>query len=137
MFIDSHAHIDGVEFDQDREQVVERALAAGVSTILNVGTGDPHSDAFERAVELGQRNTAVYTAIGTHPHDARFYNDAAEEKTKRLIEQNSKVIAWGEVDSIFIMIIHRATCRFLCLQSIAVRYKVGPSGNYSHSRSRV
>ena len=56
MFIDSHAHIDGPEFDADREEVIERAHAAGVSVILNVGTGDPHSGAFERAVELGRKH---------------------------------------------------------------------------------
>ena len=75
MFIDSHAHIDGPEFDADREAVIERAHAAGVSAILNVGTGDPHSGAFERAIDLGKSHQTVYTAIGTHPHDARFYND--------------------------------------------------------------
>ncbi len=37
MFIDSHAHIDGPEFDADREQVIERAQAAGIPLILNVG----------------------------------------------------------------------------------------------------
>jgi len=96
MFIDSHAHIDGHEFDQDRGEVIARAYAAGVSTILNVGTGDPHSDAFERAVELGQQNENIYTAIGTHPHDARLYDDVAEEKIKTLIN-NEHVIAWGEI----------------------------------------
>jgi len=96
MFIDSHAHIDGDEFDTDRNEVIERAHAAGVSTILNVGTGDPHSDAFERAVELGKSNKSIYTAIGTHPHDARHYDDAAEEKIKDLIN-NDRVIAWGEI----------------------------------------
>ena len=96
MFIDSHAHIDGPEFDADREAVIERARAAGVSLILNVGTGDPHSGAFERAVELGQQHDIVYTAIGTHPHDARLYDDAAEEKTKRLV-QSERVLAWGEI----------------------------------------
>ena len=55
MFIDSHAHIDGSEFDADRDEVIERAHAAGVSKILNVGTGDPHSDAFERAIALGKK----------------------------------------------------------------------------------
>ena len=40
MFIDSHAHIDGPEFEADREEVIERAQAVGVSVILNVGTGD-------------------------------------------------------------------------------------------------
>ena len=96
MFIDSHAHIDGHEFDADREDVIERARAAGVSVILNVGTGDPHSGAFERAVELGKAHESVYTAIGAHPHDARHYDDAAEEKTKNLVS-NDHVIAWGEI----------------------------------------
>jgi len=96
MFIDSHAHIDGNEFDADREEVIQRAHAAGVSFILNVGTGDPHSDAFERAVELGKTHESVYTAIGTHPHDARLYDDAAEQKIKNLIN-NEHVIAWGEI----------------------------------------
>lgn len=96
MFIDSHAHIDGHEFDADREEVIQRAHAAGVELILNVGTGDPHSGAFERAVELGKTHESVYTAIGTHPHDARLYDDAAEEKIKNLIT-NDHLIAWGEI----------------------------------------
>ena len=96
MFIDSHAHIDGTEFDADREEVIQRAHAAGVSVILNVGTGDPHSGAFERAVELGKTHESIYTAIGTHPHDARLYDDAAEAKIKNLINHD-RVIAWGEI----------------------------------------
>jgi len=97
MFVDSHAHIDGPEFDADREEVIERAHQAGVSAILNVGTGDPHSGAFERAIELGKSHESIYTAIGTHPHDARFYNDEAEERTKSLIEGGERVVAWGEI----------------------------------------
>lgn len=97
MLVDSHAHIDGPEFDLDREDVIRRARDAGVSTILNVGTGDPHSDAFERAVKLAERHEGLYTAIGTHPHDARLYDDVAEQKIKNLIKQSSGVIAWGEI----------------------------------------
>jgi TatD DNase family protein len=96
MFIDSHAHLDGPEFDADRDAVLERAHAAGVLTILNVGTGDPHSGALERAVEFGRTHENIYTAIGTHPHDARLYDDRAEEKIKSLV-QNERVIAWGEI----------------------------------------
>jgi TatD DNase family protein len=96
MFIDSHAHIDGPEFDADRDEIIERAKAAGVSVILNVGTGDPHSDAFERAVVLGQQHDSVFTAIGTHPHDARLYDDNAEEKITTLV-QSERVLAWGEI----------------------------------------
>jgi TatD DNase family protein len=96
MFVDSHAHIDGQEFDGDRKEVIERARAAGVSLILNIGTGDPHSDAFDRAVELGKTHESIYIAIGTHPHDARLYDYAAEQKIKNLIN-HEHVIAWGEI----------------------------------------
>jgi TatD DNase family protein len=96
MFIDSHAHLDGNEFDVDREEVLKRAHDAGVLTILNVGTGDPHSGALERAVDFGRTHQNIYTAIGTHPHDARLYDDAAEEKIKSLI-RSERVIAWGEI----------------------------------------
>jgi TatD DNase family protein len=97
MFVDSHAHIDGPEFDADRDEVIERARAAGVETILNVGTGDPHSGVFERAIELGRRLSSVYTAIGVHPHDARHYDDAAESKIKHLLTTGERVVAWGEI----------------------------------------
>jgi TatD DNase family protein len=97
MFTDSHAHIDGPEFDADRGEVIERARAAGVTTILNVGTGDPNSGVFERAVDLGRNNPSIYTAVGTHPHDGRFYDDAAEQKTKTRITTGERVVAWGEI----------------------------------------
>ncbi len=97
MFIDSHAHIDGAEFDNDRPEVIERAFAAQVSRILNVGTGDPHSDAFESAIQLGNQHEFIYTAIGTHPHDARLYDETAEAKTKRLLTSGKRVVAWGEI----------------------------------------
>ncbi|HEV7681706.1 MAG TPA: TatD family hydrolase [Pyrinomonadaceae bacterium] len=97
MFIDSHAHIDGSEFDADRNDVIQRARDAGVSAILNIGTGDPHAGVFERAVELAEKYSDVYTAVGTHPHDARLFDAAAEQLTLNLISQSSRVIAWGEI----------------------------------------
>jgi TatD DNase family protein len=97
MFVDSHAHIDGPEFDADREEVIARARAAGVVAILNVGTGDPHGGAFERAVELAERHPNVFSAIGVHPHDARLFNDEAEQKILTLIKQSPRIVAWGEI----------------------------------------
>ena len=97
MFIDSHAHIDGPEFDADRNEVLQRARDAGVAVILNVGTGDPHAGVLERAVELSSQAEAVYAAVGVHPHDARLYDDAAEDKIRKLIESNERIVAWGEI----------------------------------------
>ena len=97
MFIDSHAHIDGAEFDADREAVIQRARDAGVSAILNVGTGDPNSGAFQRAVDLADTHTNVYTALGVHPHDARLFDRSAEALITKLATQSARVIAWGEI----------------------------------------
>src|SRR5437870_6690885 len=96
-FIDSHCHIDGTDYDADREDVIKRAREAGVGTMLNVGTGDPHSDAFERAVSLAEKHTNVYAAIGVHPHDAKLFDDAAEQRIIGLIKRSKRVIAWGEI----------------------------------------
>jgi len=97
VFIDSHAHIDGPEYDSDRDEVINRALDAGVEIILNVGTGDPHSGALERAVALAEQYESIYAAVGTHPHDAKLFSEQAETRITSLIRQSSRVIAWGEI----------------------------------------
>jgi len=96
MLIDSHCHIDGEAFDADRDEVVARARDAGVAAMLNIGTGDPHSDDFRRAVAVAEKYENVYAAVGVHPHDAKLYDDAAEEHLIELAESR-KVIAWGEI----------------------------------------
>jgi TatD DNase family protein len=97
LFVDSHAHIDGPEFDSDRDEVIQRARDAGVSAILNVGTGEPHSGAFERALELAEKHRDVYAAVGVHPHDARLFDEKAEQRLTNLLKQSQRVIAWGEI----------------------------------------
>lgn len=97
MFVDSHAHIDGPEFDGDRLEMLQRARDAGVSEILNVGTGDPHSGAFERAAEFGAQHDEIYTAVGVHPHDARFYDDNADDLIRKLLSSGIRMVAWGEI----------------------------------------
>lgn len=97
MFVDSHCHIDGPEYDADREEVIARARAAGVKTILNVTSGDPHNGALERAVALAEEHKDIYAAIGVHPHDARLFDDRLAERIRILIEKSPRVIAWGEI----------------------------------------
>lgn len=97
MFVDTHAHIDGEEYAADRDEVVARALEAQVGAILNVGTGDPHSGAFERAVAVAEKYETVFAAVGVHPHDAKLFDDGTEERIRRLFESSSRLIAWGEI----------------------------------------
>jgi len=96
-FIDSHCHIDGPEYNADRDEVIARALEAGVTTMLNVGTGDPQSGAFERAVALAEKHEEIYAAVGVHPHDAKLFDDAAEQRLSALVKGSKRVIAWGEI----------------------------------------
>ncbi|MEO8648752.1 MAG: TatD family hydrolase [Acidobacteriota bacterium] len=94
--IDSHCHIDGEQFDEDRDEVMRRAKEAGVVAMLNVGTGDPHSDDFSKAVAVAERYENVFAAVGVHPHDAKLYDDVAEQHLIDLAK-SEKVIAWGEI----------------------------------------
>jgi TatD DNase family protein len=97
MLVDSHCHIDGEQFDSDRDEVVRRANEAGVGILLNVGTGDPNTDDFTKAVAVAEKYDNVYASVGVHPHDAKLYDDDAEEHLLDLINSSSKVIAWGEI----------------------------------------
>jgi TatD DNase family protein len=95
MFVDSHAHLDGKQFDTDREQVIERARAAGVRTMIAIGNGDgpPQLDA---GVQLAEKYPFMYATIGIHPHEARLASDHAYSEMERLA-RHPKVIAWGEI----------------------------------------
>lgn len=95
--IDSHCHIDGERFDADRDEVVQRARDAGVKAMLNIGTGDPRGDDFRKAVDVAEKYGDVYAAVGVHPHDAKLYDDAAENHLIDLVKSSKKVIAWGEI----------------------------------------
>jgi TatD DNase family protein len=95
MFVDSHAHLDGKQFDSDREAVIARALEAGVQTMVAIGNGDgpPTLDA---GVRLAQNYPFLYATIGIHPHEARLADDAAYATMEELA-RHPKVIAWGEI----------------------------------------
>jgi TatD DNase family protein len=97
IFIDSHCHIDGEAFDADRDETVQRAKDAGVAAMLNIGTGDPHSDDFRKAIAAAEKYENVFASVGVHPHDAKLYDDKAENHLIELVRSSEKVIAWGEI----------------------------------------
>ena len=90
--VDTHAHLDDRAFAADREAVIARAVAAGVSRILTVGVDLPSSRA---AVALAEKHPAVYAAVGLHPHDARKWNEATAREL-RALAQHPRVVAIGE-----------------------------------------
>ena len=95
MFVDSHAHLDGRQFDTDRQQVIDRALEAGVQTIVAIGNGDGPTDV-DCGIKVAERYDFMYATLGIHPHEAKLADEAAYENMARLAK-NPKVIAWGEI----------------------------------------
>ena len=95
MFVDSHAHLDGKQFDSDRDEVIARAREAGVQTMVAIGNGDgpPTLDA---GIRLAEKHPLMYATVGIHPHEARLADEAAYQRMEQLAK-HPKVIAWGEI----------------------------------------
>ncbi|MBN2437537.1 MAG: TatD family hydrolase [Deltaproteobacteria bacterium] len=93
MTIDSHAHLEMGEFDGDRDAVIARATAAGLTAIITVGTTIPDC---KKAVELARLHPPVYAAVGIHPHEVKGI-DAGTYDALRVLAQQEKVVAIGEI----------------------------------------
>ena len=93
--VDSHCHLDDAKYDEDREQVMDRAMAAGIECLLAIGTGSGPPE-LEAAIRLAERYPFVYATVGVHPHDSR---NASKETFARLRElaDHPKVVAIGEI----------------------------------------
>jgi len=91
-FFDTHAHLDFPDFSADVEGVVERALAAGITRVVSIGTTLASS---RRAVALAARFPSVYAVVGVHPNHAHEEPDDIGTELTRLA-QEPKVVAIGE-----------------------------------------
>lgn len=74
-FIDSHAHIDGPEFDLDRDEMLARALAAGIEEIIVIGAAGT-LDTVDRALALAASSPRLHVSIGVHPHDVEHIDES-------------------------------------------------------------
>lgn len=91
--IDTHAHPQTRPFDHDRAAVLDRARAAGVDTLIVVGT-DPKSN--RAAMALARGGPGMWATAGIHPHDAK---DATADDWDELTEmaRDPLVVALGEM----------------------------------------
>src|SRR6202167_5300226 len=93
--IDSHEHLEFSKFDEDLAAMLERARAAGIKTLLAIGSGTG-ADRLNAAIPFAEEYDWIYATIGIHPHEAQL---ATEKHFERLDElaQHPRVIAWGEM----------------------------------------
>jgi TatD DNase family protein len=92
--IDSHCHIDMTQFDADRDEVVARARAAGVTDLLIAGGVDAE-DGHRRALRIAA-GLAVPVSAGIHPHEAKLATEAIYDELKGLAREG-RIVAIGEI----------------------------------------
>ncbi len=103
MFVDSHCHLEGPRFANDRAETLSRAKAAGLVAMLAIGNGDG-PDTADCAIKLADARDRgefggapkIYASVGVHPHEAKLANDSALSQLASWAK-GSHVIAWGEI----------------------------------------
>ena len=92
MLVDSHCHLDFPDFADEIERVVARAEAAGVGTMLTIGT---RLDRFDGVLSMAERFPSVYCTVGVHPNEADSAPDVHVEQLLEL-SKHPKVVGFGE-----------------------------------------
>lgn len=92
-FIDTHCHLEMGVFDEDRDEVVERADSADIEYIINAGS-DINGNL--KGLELAAKYPGVYAATGIHPHDAELVDESLYKQLKKWAKE-PKVVAIGEI----------------------------------------
>jgi TatD DNase family protein len=93
MLIDTHAHLEMREFNDDRDDVIKRAREAGVEYIITIGTT---VESCRDAVLLADKYESIYATIGIHPHEVKDILHPAYEIIRHFA-QHKKVVAYGEI----------------------------------------
>lgn len=92
MFIDTHVHLNADQYEEDVDEVITRAVDAGVTKMVVVGFD---RKTIHKAMELTERYSFIYAVVGWHPVDAI---DCTEEDLKWIetLAGHPKVVGIGE-----------------------------------------
>jgi TatD DNase family protein len=93
MLIDTHAHLNAIQYQEDLEEVIERAQSEGVEIIVVVGFD---RETITRAIELADTYEFIYATVGWHPVDAIDMTDEGLKWIEELCS-HPKVVALGEM----------------------------------------
>ncbi len=94
MLVDSHCHLDFPDFEDELEEVIAHAKAAGVGAMVTIGTEIAR---FDRVLAIASAHDTIYCTVGTHPHEAGAdgEKDTGPEQLAALAADD-KVIGIGE-----------------------------------------
>ena len=94
MLFDTHAHMDDHAFDADRAQLLQSLPQQGLELVMNPGCSLESS---RNACALARQYDYIYAAVGSHPDVADEVNAAVLDEYRRLVRDNPKVKAIGEI----------------------------------------
>ncbi|MDR0953618.1 MAG: TatD family hydrolase, partial [Elusimicrobiota bacterium] len=93
-FIDSHAHTNDPAFDADRQEVIERAFASGLSHIIEIAC---EQNEWQSAIELCAKYPGkIYAVCGMHPIMAKEWKEEDKAELKKYLAL-PPVRALGEI----------------------------------------
>lgn len=90
--VDSHCHLDFESFDNDREQVLQRAADNNISDIVIPGTRQVY---WQRIKTLSKQYTQLHACYGLHPYWVNQHRDTDLQCLTDYIETN-RPVALGE-----------------------------------------
>ena len=94
MLFDTHAHMDDEAFNTDREELLASLPGQGLILVMNPGCSLASS---RNASRLSKQYDYIYAAVGSHPDVADEVNEAVLEEYRRLVAENPKIKAIGEI----------------------------------------
>ncbi|NQU99734.1 MAG: TatD family hydrolase [Parcubacteria group bacterium] len=93
MLIDTHAHLDFKDYENNLDEIIKRAKKNQVSKIITIGASLEGS---KKAVELAREHNEIYAAISIHPESANELDDKTIDLFREF-SKDEKVIAIGEI----------------------------------------
>ncbi len=91
--VDTHAHIDGEDFDEDREDMLARAKQAGVIAVVTFGDT---MEASARAASLAAKHENVFAGVGVHPENAYPFTKDDDDRLAAWTK-GKNIVAIGEI----------------------------------------
>ncbi len=92
-FTDTHCHIHEESF-ADAEGAYQRALEAGVTRMIVVGTDIKSSD---EAIQFASTHSNAWAIVGIHPHEAKKENSRIDELREMMSSSSARIVGIGEI----------------------------------------
>ena len=93
MFIDTHSHLFYPNFEDDLDEVIQRAKDSGVDFILVPATDLATA---KEVINLIEKYDMIYGAVGIHPHDTKDWDPSLLNEIESLAS-HKKIVAIGEI----------------------------------------